>query len=139
MGAKGRKKKGRYVVFLSHASEDAWIAGKMAESIRKKKGLDVWLDERNLDGGDRIDQAVVDGIQVSSEVLVLGSSASIESDWVEYEAGVAVGMRKPMTFVCDKIPADQAPAPLNGYLTVNLNDFEKLVKGIARRAARAQR
>jgi hypothetical protein len=46
-----------YLVFISHASKDCWIAKQMAAIIERKAkryGVRTFLDEVDLVGGDRI-------------------------------------------------------------------------------------
>lgn len=49
-----------YLVFISHSSKDRWIARQMAEIIERKAkryGVRTFLDEVDLEGGDRIPQS----------------------------------------------------------------------------------
>jgi hypothetical protein len=69
----------RYRVFLSHASEDRWIA----EVIRQKLhevGVEVWLDVFDLPGGANIKARLRQEMQNSDECLVLFSPVST-FDW----------------------------------------------------------
>ena len=44
-------------VFLSYASEDAEVAGRIAEAL-KRAGVEVWFDQSDLRGGDVWDQKI---------------------------------------------------------------------------------
>src|SRR5215475_12327380 len=44
-------------VFLSYASEDAKIAGRVADAL-KAAGIEVWFDQSALRGGDAWDQKI---------------------------------------------------------------------------------
>jgi hypothetical protein len=46
-----------YLVFINHSSKDRWIARRMAAIIERKAkryGVRTFLDEVDLEGGDRI-------------------------------------------------------------------------------------
>ena len=46
-----------YLVFISHSTKDRWIAKQMAAIIERKAkryGVRTFLDEVDLEGGDRI-------------------------------------------------------------------------------------
>ena len=49
-------------VFLSYASQDAQAAGRIAEALRAA-GLEVWLDQSELRGGDVRDEKIRREIQ----------------------------------------------------------------------------
>jgi Tol biopolymer transport system component/DNA-binding winged helix-turn-helix (wHTH) protein len=49
--------RGQRAVFLSYASEDAKAAGRIAESLRAA-GIEVWLDQSELNSGDAWDQKI---------------------------------------------------------------------------------
>lgn len=106
----------------------------MRESLQASKGVEVWLDEHAIDAGDRIDDAIRDGIDQCDELLVLVSSRSIDSAWVIFEPGAAWGQRKRVTVVYDKIPSTQVPAPLHSYRSEDLNNFPKVIQQVAKRA-----
>jgi TIR domain-containing protein len=44
-------------VFLSYASEDAEVAGRICDGLRAA-GIDVWFDQSELRGGDAWDAAI---------------------------------------------------------------------------------
>ena len=50
-----------YRVFISHSSRDAWIAKVMAEKVSALE-IEVWLDVKDLTGGDVITQKILDGL-----------------------------------------------------------------------------
>jgi hypothetical protein len=51
-------------VFISYATEDAAAAARVAERLTSK-GLTVWLDRRNLQGGSQIDSKIEGAIERS--------------------------------------------------------------------------
>src|SRR5436190_1670704 len=62
----------------------------MAEKI-KSFGVDCWLDEKDLEGGDIIPDEIIRGIDACQEAIVLISPNSVNSQWVSFEiAGIKV-------------------------------------------------
>jgi hypothetical protein len=52
-----RQRGATYLVFISHSTKDRWIARQMAAIIERKArryGVRTFLDEVDLEGGDRI-------------------------------------------------------------------------------------
>ena len=44
-------------IFLSYASQDAAVAGRIGDALREA-GLEVWFDQSELRGGDAWDQLI---------------------------------------------------------------------------------
>jgi hypothetical protein len=53
-----------YTVFISHSSKERWIAGQIAKEI-EIVGVNTWLDDTDLHGGDEIESTITRGIQES--------------------------------------------------------------------------
>lgn len=71
-------------IFLSYARDDVEAARQLAESI-SQAGHDVWWD-RHLHGGSRFATEIDRALKDAHAVVVLWSSASIQSAWVQDEA-----------------------------------------------------
>jgi hypothetical protein len=123
--AKSRKKPKvkaqSYVVFISHSSSDLWIAEQMAKLIRAL-GAKVWLDKKDLKGGDVMADAIIGGIDACNEAVVLVSPKSVESHWVIYEIGAVSGQHKRVTPILNQVNPD-AIAPMKGVKSIDLNQF----------------
>ncbi len=76
--------------FISYASEDA-IYAQLVMAKLKEAGLQVWLDQGDLRGGDEWRDAIDQGISDSDAMLVLVSPDSVKSPYVTYEWGYALG------------------------------------------------
>ena len=124
----------KYVVFISHSSKDKWIARQMARLIEE---LDVWtfLNEKDIEGGDAIHDAVRQSIQGCDELLVLMSEYSLNRPWVLIEIGAAWGLEKRVVPIVDKVAPDQMPDILYQQKAVDLNDFDEYLTELSRRAA----
>ena len=64
-------------VFLSYARDDVDAARQLAEDI-EQSGHDVWWD-RHLHGGSRFDREIEAALKDAEAVVVLWSSASLNS------------------------------------------------------------
>ncbi|MEK6304308.1 MAG: toll/interleukin-1 receptor domain-containing protein [Acidobacteriota bacterium] len=78
---KHKAKPASYVVFISHYSEDIWIAEQIDKQIRAL-GATTWLDTKDLKGGDVLTDEIIRGITSCNEALVLVSPKSVKSQWV---------------------------------------------------------
>lgn len=126
-----------YLVFISHASDDAWIARKMAQTIEERGrdvGVTTFLDAKDIEGGDVFTEAIVNAIERCSELVVLLSSSSIDRQWVLAEIGAAIGQRKRVVGVIDKLSFDDIPDVLGQRKAVNLNQFDQYVDALINRA-----
>lgn len=68
-------------VFISHTSDDHEFVLALAEKL-KNDGMDVWIDDWELNVGDSIVKRISEGLQKSSFLIVVFSKYSIKSEWV---------------------------------------------------------
>ena len=71
-------------VFISYSRRDIRFVEKLAKDV-EGKGYDVWFDLTDLEGGDRWAQGIQDGIKESEYFVIVVSTNSIKSEWVEKE------------------------------------------------------
>jgi hypothetical protein len=77
--------------FLSHASADKERIVRPLDSLLRARGIDVWLDERDLlPGRNLVAEIFTHGISKSDVVIVVLSKNSIERPWFTEELSVAV-------------------------------------------------
>ncbi|MET0511491.1 MAG: toll/interleukin-1 receptor domain-containing protein [Thermoleophilaceae bacterium] len=74
-------------IFVSYASVDREIARCLAGRL-EQEGWSVWWD-RQLVPGDQFSRFIQTELHAAGTAVVLWSSASVESEWVEIEAGYA--------------------------------------------------
>jgi hypothetical protein len=125
-----------YVVFVSHSSEDEWIAEVIAEKI-KAVGGKPWLDKMDLEGGDDILDRMIKGIDSCAEGIVLVSPASVGSQWVLFEIGAVRGQHKRMTPILNGVKYD-AVKPLSGVKAIELNQFKSFLNQLRKRIKKSK-
>lgn len=128
--------KSGHVVFLSHSSKDQWIARQMAALIERQFGesvVRVFLDEKNIRGGDSIPESIRVNIKNCSEFVVLLSKNSLGSTWVNLEIGGAYFLGKPIIAILDKISPSEMPDLLIPYKAIDLNQFDRYLAELAAR------
>ncbi|HUI42971.1 MAG TPA: toll/interleukin-1 receptor domain-containing protein [Terriglobia bacterium] len=124
-------------MFLSHSSRDAWLASVVKDRIEHRiRGVEVWLDEMSLTGGEEVLRALKAGISQAHELVVIVSNESLRSQWVAWEIGMAEGQRKRITPLLNNVDHD-AMAPLKGVKSYELNLFEKFLLELTRRASKS--
>jgi hypothetical protein len=131
-----------YVVFISHASQDKWVAGQIAKELLAI-GAEHFLDSKIIESGDSIDESLRTALSNASELLVLLTPASIERPYVWMEIGAAwiqgkrvVGVLYGMT-TNDLAKRDGTPAFLNGILLRDINELDQYLKELESRLSDA--
>ena len=132
-------KKG-YTVFISHSSKDRWIAQQVAAAIEQRgrpHKIKTVLSERDIEAGDDIAAWIRDEIIACDELLVLLSSFSIRRHWVILEIGVALGHKKHIAPITDKVTPKEVPDAIRQMSATDLNEFESYLRQLLRRASRS--
>lgn len=111
-------------VFISHSSSDKWIARQIAEQLAAR-GIDTFLDEKDIETGDSIDDKIQEELSDSDELLMLLSPASLKSSWVLIEIGGARALRKRLVPILLHVGPNDLPPPLATGLARDLNDIQR--------------
>lgn len=82
-------------LFFSYAREDAEFTLKLATALRNH-GIDLWIDQLDIDTGDRWDHAVEGALDRCSGLLVVLSPTSVASTNVMDEVSYALEEGKPV-------------------------------------------
>ena len=80
-------------VFISHASADDDFVRELRIKL-ELSGVAVWVDSRNLRGGDQLRPEIEQAIRTAKHFLVVISPNTINSDWVFDEIVVAEQVQK---------------------------------------------
>jgi hypothetical protein len=129
-------------VFISHSSADKELAFKLAADLLNA-GFPVWLDAYEIGIGSPLRKSIHAGIDTSTHLILLVSSASIASNWVQEELELALEKEKELSYpFVLPVRLDDCIVPLaiwgrlnasfsNGYLPA----FEQLEAELRRRGA----
>jgi hypothetical protein len=122
-----------FIVFISHASRDKWVAGQIAKEVTAT-GADPFLDSRAIETGDEFDEELRKALHDASELLVLLTPAALERPYVWIEIGVAwsqgkriVGILHGMT-TNDLAASDGTPAFLKGIHLRDINELDEYLR-----------
>jgi len=71
--------------FISYSSRDERFVSRLAGDLRTREGIDVWLDQWEINPGDRIPERIEEGLSEANVFILVLSPESANSQWVEYE------------------------------------------------------
>jgi hypothetical protein len=128
-----------YLVFISHSSKDRWIARQMAEIIERKAkryGVRTFLDEVDLEGGDRIPAVIKANLHACEEFVILLSPHSVTRQWVLVELGGAWTLDKRVMAITYNVAPEKVPDIIDHDKGYELNDFDRYVAELIRRMKR---
>jgi len=114
----------------------------MARAI-ESLGLETFLDVNDVEAGDRISEEVRRAIRNCFELVVLLTRASLDSRYVWLEMGAAWVLGKRLVAVLDQITPDEfvtakaIPAILKDVSLLDLNEFDRYLKELHKRARRS--
>ncbi|HEY6176123.1 MAG TPA: tetratricopeptide repeat protein [Kofleriaceae bacterium] len=89
-------------IFLSHSTDDDAIARDLQQALGDH-GLHIWIDSREMRGGDLLSPEIQHAIEDADAFIVLVSARSFQSDWVGEELDHAIQVQKQRR---DAQPAD---------------------------------
>jgi hypothetical protein len=121
------------LVFISHSARDRWIATQLDRNLRSIPGVETFLDENDIQGGDRIAERVRSEMTRCDEVVILFSTASQQSDWVKAEIGAAWVLGKRIVILLDKLVPRDIPQIVSDCRAFDLNDTERYLKEVEAR------
>ncbi len=128
-------------VFLSHSSADKPFVEKLKNDL-EKEGIATWYDNKDINIGDIISEAISEGIKQSWYFLIVVSQNSVDSKWVKYELDEAyhehiASGKKVLPILIGDIHDDEVPTRLrkHRYGDFRIDDryedeFKKLCKAI---------
>ena len=82
-------------MFVSHSSQDTWIARQIAREIQTS-GAKPFLDEAEVDAGADFEEDILDFLERAHELVVLLTPWALDRPYVWAELGAAWGRRIPI-------------------------------------------
>lgn len=122
-------------VFVSHGSEDSWVANRIAQGI-KGCGASTFLDETNIAKGDDFKKLIHKEIALCDELVALFTPWSANRTWVWVEIGAAWGQGKRVIAVLYGVSVKQLEESggkgiLEDINLVELNDFDNYLEELS--------
>jgi hypothetical protein len=103
----------RRLVFVSHSSQDTWIAKQIAREIAARGGT-PFLDEAQVDAGADFEEDILNFLEQAHELVVLLTPWALERPYVWAEIGAAWG-RRISTSLCSSASLQPSCNPGPGY------------------------
>lgn len=88
-----KSKKRKPALFISHSSKDKAAITKFARQLNRL-GIDVWLDDWELEVGDNLNKRIREAIQKSQYLAVAVTPAFLKSEWCNKELKDAIAKEK---------------------------------------------
>ena len=129
-----------YLVFISHSSEDTWVARQLSHRIRHF-GADTFLDEADVEYGDDFEDRILEAARNSQELLVLLTPWALKRPYIWLEIGAIWGLGRRVVGVLHGVSAnelvtqDGTPALLKRIDLVKLNDVDGYLDQVQARVA----
>lgn len=96
----------KWLVFISHAGTDTWVAKQIAEKI-EACGASTFLDEAHIAVGEDFEERILQALDRANELLVLLTPWSLNRPYVWAEIGAAWGKRTPIIGVLHGLTPEQ--------------------------------
>ncbi|GAA4457367.1 toll/interleukin-1 receptor domain-containing protein [Novipirellula rosea] len=112
-------------VYVSHTEESRDLAKYVSQKLRDM-GIDASSDESNAPEGTELRQWLKDEIGRSDAVVTLVTPNSLESNWMQYEVGLATGLDRLVIPVVVDVKTDQLPEQIATKRTLGLDQLEQI-------------
>jgi len=129
------------LVFVSHSSQDTWIAKQLAREI-EARGATPFLDEAQVDAGADFEDDILNFLERAHELIVLLTPWALERPYVWAEIGAAWGRRIPIVALLLGITAAELqsrpgiPVLLKKRDLLQLNEVEVYLDQLSARIQR---
>ena len=128
------RKRKNYRVFVSHATADKWFATVLCEKI-EAAGASTIRDDRDINGGDDIPEAIRRELKRCDEFVVLLTPQSVKRQWVLLEVSAVWGRSKRVRIVSVlyHVTVNPIPAIIKSAKAVPLNELDDYLNELAKR------
>lgn len=108
-------------IFISYSTKDKKFVNRLATDLRTRAGIDAWLDNWEINPGDKIPEKIETGLSEANVFLLVLSPESITSRWVEYERQVWLMMQIDE----EKLAQKESRTPARRLIPVLYEDCQK--------------
>lgn len=120
-------------VFISHSTSDRWVARRISQDL-VSLGCETFLDEKDIETGESVDDAIQEHLKECDELLMLLSPVALQSNWVLLEIGGAKALGKRLIPILLHVGANELPHPISKGLARDLNEIDRYYEELKRRA-----
>jgi len=119
-----------YLTFVSHSSQDTWVAQKIASDC-EAIGVSTFLDEARIAVGARFEKEIINALRRANELIVLVTPWALKRPYIWMEIGVAWSRDIPIVILLHGLTPKKfqasadIPVTLKERNIISLNDFEK--------------
>ncbi|PZN70258.1 MAG: hypothetical protein DM484_28630 [Candidatus Methylumidiphilus alinenensis] len=130
-----------YMTFISHSSEDTWIAKKLSFDFRNA-GADTFLDEEQIAVGANFESDILSALRKANELVVLITPWALSRPYVWLEIGAAWYKGIPIIVLLLGMTASEfqekanIPVELKKRNLIKLNDVDRYVVELTERVNR---
>lgn len=127
-------------VFISHASEDVWVARQIAANIQQR-GAETFLDNADIRKGDDFEEAILAAAETCTELLVLFTPWSLGRRYVWMEIGVFFGRRQRIVGALHGVSAGDiagdrdVPVAIKRLDLLSINDIDRYFRELGDRVS----
>jgi hypothetical protein len=99
-------------IYISHARTDReWVLA-FAEALTSQ-GVEVWLDVKQLQLGERLEPAMERGLRESDVIVFVITPDNVRNPYLLFELGAAIGLgTRAVPILSQDVPASELPYPL---------------------------
>lgn len=119
-------------IFISHSSDDLWIAEEIDRRLREV-GAETFRCEVGIEVGTLWEDKVKKQLRDCTEVLIVLSPQAFESDWVMIEVGVAWMLDKDVVLILCGVAQNDLHEPMKKWQYKELNAIGEYIAQVERR------
>jgi len=121
-------------VFISHTHQDAELARDLARRLRQA-GLEALVARADIPAGSDWKKTLREGIRTADAILLLVTPASLHSDWMMTELGMAEGFERVILPVTVGLKPRDLPAPLQSYHATPFDEVDGAIRKLSEQLA----
>ena len=110
----------------------------LIEAACRPHNVVTFLAEKDIKGGDSINEVVRASLEECCECLVLLTRNSFDREWVLIEIGGAWVQKKRVVAIINHVLPSEMPDIISNHLAIDLNDFDNYVAQLVNRAKNAK-
>jgi TIR domain-containing protein len=120
------KRMNTYDVFISYAAANTSEANKLYEAVQQAGGR-AFLAAKGINPGEDFADKIRDALAGSTELWLLASPNSLQSDWVVSEWGAAWALKKPIIPILHRCSVNELPDRLQRLQVIDFYRYQELI------------